>query len=115
MDERLEKALAFSKYRVTIENRRKALKRRFETMLVVHNNNGMFCADPATIAFVKTLVDAGHADAIVIDTKSVPIQIDALKAFYEELENAYFEATNEYSTEMKKLATARDVKKAMEW
>ena len=115
MDERLEKALAFSKYRVTVENRRKALRRRFETMLVVHKNNGMFRADQDTISFVEALVSNGHKDAVMIDTKLNPIDVDDLEAFRDELLNAYFAATNEYSAEMKKLAKARDVKKAMDW
>lgn len=115
MDERLEKALAFSKYRVTIENKRKALKRRFETMLVVHENNGMFRADQSTISFVASLLSDAHNDAILIDTKSLPIEIDNLNELYSKLMSAYFEATNEYSTEMKKLSIARNVKKAMDW
>lgn len=115
MDERLEKALAFGKYRMTIENRRKALKRRFESMLVVHHNNGMFLADQDTISFVSTLIDSGHNDAVLIDVKTNPIEIEDLGAFREDLINAYFTATNEYSSEMKKLKKARDVKKAMDW
>ncbi|SRR6056297_1025297 len=115
MDERLEKALAFSKYRATIENRRKALLRRFETMQVVHQDNGMFLADQATISFVEALISQGHKDAVLIDQKSRPIQINDLSAFRDKLFNTYFEATNEYQTEYQKLAKARDVKKAMEW
>lgn len=115
MDERLEKALAFAKYRTTIENRRKALLRRFESMLVVHKDNGMFRADQETIAFVTSLIDIGHNDATLIDSKMNPVEIDDLEKFREELVNAYFAATNEFSAEIKKLAKARDVKKAMDW
>lgn len=115
MDERLERALSFSKYRITIENRRKALRRRFETMIVVHKNNGMFTADSETLAFVDALINSGHNDAVLIDLKANPIDVNDLKEFKEELITKYFEATNEYSTEMKKLAKARDVKKAMDW
>lgn len=115
MDERLEKALALSNYRVTIEQRRKAIKRRFETMTIVHCNNGMFRADQETIAFVKTLIDAGHNDAILVDVKANPIEIEDLEEFQKELLNKYFEATNEYMIETAKLAKARTVKKAMDW
>jgi|SRR6056297_1780088 len=115
MDERLEKALAFGKYRYTIENRRKALQRRFDSMLTVHHKNGMFIANQETIAFVDALINQGMKDSILIDIKKVPVEVDDLKAFQQELVNAYFMATNEYSSEMKKLAKARDVKKAMDW
>lgn len=115
MDDRLEKALAFGKYRATIENRRKALQRRFDSMLTVHHGNGMFIANQETIAFVDSLINDGMKDAIMIDVNKVPVDVEDLSTFRQELINAYFAATNEYSSEMKKLAKARDVKKAMDW
>jgi hypothetical protein len=115
MDERLEKALAFSNYRITIENKRIALKRRFASMLVVHNNNGMFAADAATISFVAALIDAGYTDSVLIDQKNAPIEVADLVTFKAELIDTYYKATNEYASEMKKLSKARDVKKAMDW
>lgn len=115
MDDRLERALAFSNYRATVENRRTALKRRFNSMLVVHYNNGMFRATQETISFVAALLANGHQDAIVVDLNENPVQIDNLTEFKDALMNAYFEATNEYSTEMQKLKKARNVKKVMDW
>lgn len=115
MDERLEKALAFGKYRMTVENRRRALLRRFESMTVVHFNNGMFQADQQTIAFVDALINDNHEDAVVLDVKQNPIEINNLGELRNKLMNAYFTATNEYLSEMKKLKKAKDVKKAMDW
>ncbi len=115
MDERLEKALTFSNYRATIENRRVTVTRRFETMRIVHKNNGLFFADETTIAFVNMLINDGHTDAILLDRNDNPIEIDDLPGFKEELMNVYFTAINEYSTQMKKLSKARSVKKAMDW
>jgi len=115
MDERLERALAFSQYRATIENRRTALLRRFEAMTTVHFNNGVFTADKETVAFVATMITVGHNDAVLMDNKNNPIEIEDLEEFQTRLLDAYFEATNEYSSEMKKLKKARDVKKAMNW
>jgi len=115
MDERLERALAFGNYRITIENRRKAIVRRFENMLTVYHHNGMFVANQETIAFVDTLIRQNHKDAILLDSKNNPIEIDDLVAFRDVLFDAYFAATNEYLTEVRKLKKARDVKKAMDW
>lgn len=115
MDQRLEKALAFSNYRITIENRRKALKRRFESMIVVHYGGGMFKADQPTINFVSTLLQRGHKDSILIDEKGNPVEITDLVELLDTLFDAYFKATNEYSSETKTLAKARDIKKAMNW
>jgi hypothetical protein len=115
MDDRLEKALAFSQYRTSIENRKKALTRRFKNMLVVHHSNGIFCADSATIGFVAALIADKHTDAILIDDRGNTVQIDDLVDLKTNLMSAYFAATNEYSVEMAKLAKARNVKKAMDW
>lgn len=115
MDERLEKALAFSQFRATIENRRIAIRRRFESMLMVHHDNGMFRADATTISFIDTLIQAGNEDAVLVDEKYNPIEVKSLTELKDKLVNAYFEATNEYMSEVKSLAKARDVKKAMNW
>lgn len=115
MDERLEKALAFSNYRITIENRRKAIQRRFEAMTVVYKNNGMFKANQETIAFINALIQSNHQQAIVLDSKSNPIIVENLQEFVEHLIGVYFAATNELMDEMKKLSKARDIKKVVDW
>jgi hypothetical protein len=115
MDERLEKALAFSNYRITIENRKKAIKRRYSAMSVLHYENGTFLSDASTISFVNALLTAGHNDAIILDEHLKPINIQNLSEFKEKLIENYFEATNEYSNEINKLNKARDVKRAMDW
>ena len=115
MDTRLEKALAFSNYRKANENRRIALARRLEAMMVVHYNNGMFKADHTTISFIKALIDHGTSDSFVLDSKNNPIIISDLEDFLKTLMNIYFAAMNEYADEMNKLAKARNVKRAMDW
>jgi hypothetical protein len=115
MDDRLEKALAFSQYRKTIENRKIALQRRFETMIQVPHANGMFVADQLTMTFVSMLVAQEHTSAVLIDMKSTPIDVPDLAELKTALSNAYFAATNEYAVEIRKLSKARNVKKAMDW
>ena len=115
MDERLEKALAFSNYRITIENRRKAIKRRYAAMSVLHYNNGTFMSDASTISFVDALINAGNDNALILDENERAINIEDLKDFRARLLDTYFAAINEYATETSKLAKVRDVKKAMDW
>lgn len=115
MDKRLEDALAFGKYRETLENRKQALQRRLEAMLVVHYDNGMFVANQETISFIGTMVASGYKDGIVLDVKNKPVEISDLEEFKNKLMTTYFTATNEYSSEMKQLTKARDVRKAMNW
>jgi len=115
MDERLERALEFSNYRITIENQRANLKRRYETMMVVHYANASFRADSDTIAFVGALIQAKTKSAVILDQKGNPTEIEDLKEFQKELIEAYHKATNEYLSEHRKLARARNIKKAMNW
>jgi hypothetical protein len=115
MEERLEKALAFSEYRKTIDNRKKALRRRYKNMLSVHYANGQFVADQATIAFVGALANSDYKSAVILDVKENAIEITDILEFRDSLLESYFQATNEYSVEMARLAKARNIKKAMDW
>lgn len=115
MDERLEKAMVFSNYRIAIENRKIAIKRRYETMSVLHYKNGMFKASPLLLSFVDALINNGDKTAIIIDEKEQPVEILDLTDFKSQLFNTYYQAINEYSTEMAKMKKARSVKKAMDW
>lgn len=115
MDERLERALEFANYRITIENQKATAQRRLNTMLVFHYNNGVFSADSTTISFVAALIAAGIQTSIVLDNKNNPIEIENLKEFQDQLISTYHIALNEYATEHQKLARARNIKKAMDW
>lgn len=115
MDERLERALEFSNYRITIENQRTNIKRRFETMLVVHYENGAFRATAELISFVDTLQRTDNNSAVILDSKDNPIEIQDLKEFQSKLIESYHQATNEYLNEYRKLARARNIKSAMNW
>jgi hypothetical protein len=109
MDERLEKALEFSNYMVTLNNQKRALKEKFYNECVFYDNGGTFTITKEMITFVKVLVDKGNKDAVLIDDNDLPIMIDNLEKFYEELVTSYFEASNAYYTEYQKLKTKRSV------
>lgn len=115
MDERLEKALAFSNYHTTLENRRKALLRRFESMLILTYENGMFSANQELISFVDALLNNDVKTVSILDVKNNPIEIQNLNEFQILLIDTYTMAMNEYSSECKKINTARNVKKIMDW
>ena len=53
MDERLEKALDFSNYALTINNQKRNIRNRVAQLQIVHHLGGVFIADHETIAFVK--------------------------------------------------------------
>jgi len=115
MDERLQKALEFSNYNLTITNQKKNIKNRVKQLQIVHHSGGVFTADQSTIAFVKTYIDLGHKDGIVIDSKENPIAISNLQEFLEKLMTAYISSAQEYDVEYNKLRKARNIKQIMGW
>lgn len=115
MDERLSRALQFSNYRQTLHIQKQNLIQRMRNQRTVLFNNGMFIADPTTIAFVKALIDQGYEEAIVIDSKDIPIKVQDLKDFLDKLMDANFKATNEYFVANEKVKRSRNMKALLEW
>tara|TARA_R110002167_G_scaffold53294_9_gene152964 strand:+ start:304 stop:651 length:348 start_codon:yes stop_codon:yes gene_type:complete len=115
MDERLEKALDFSNYALTINNQKRNIRNRVAQLQIVHYMGGVFLADHETIAFVKTLVDMKHKKFIVIDSKNNPITVKSVKELLEKLVGAYISATTEFDIENEKLKKARNIKTIMDW
>lgn len=115
MDERLEKALDFSNYRLTIETQKVNLKTRIETLQTIMYQNGIWKADPTTISFVHSLIENEINTSVLIDSRGNPFQIDDLRLFKVALIEAYNSAMNEFLVESQKLTKARNIKKLMDW
>lgn len=115
MDERLQKALEFSNYNLTITNQKRNIKNRVYQLQIVHHSGGVFLANPETISFVKTLVDMDHAEAVIIDNKENPIRIKDTKELLQKLVDAYISSTQEYDVEYEKIKKARNIKSVMGW
>jgi hypothetical protein len=116
MDERLQKALEFSNYTLTLNNQKRNIKNRVAQLQLVHHNGGTFVADHQTISFFKTLVDLERDKNItVMDSKENPVKIVNAGEVLEKLTDAYFGAMNEYESENEKLRKARSIKQIMDW
>ena len=115
MDDRLEKALEFANYRITLSNQKRSIRQRMHVLQTVHHNKGVFVANPTTISFIKSLVDSDRKSAIVLDTKETPIAIEDTQELLDLLLGAYTESTNEYKTQMDKVTKARNIKSLMDW
>lgn len=114
MDERLEKALAFGKYTRTITNQKQNLKNRLYQMQIVHYKGGVFLANHETIAFVKSIVDLGHTDFTILDSKENSIPVMDINILLKVLVEKYEEAIREYDSELQKLKKSRSVSKIMD-
>lgn len=114
MDERYEKAVEFANYRQTLNNQLQAAKVRAESQLIISKNGGTFVITESLISFVSFLVTSGQAEAVLLDTNTIPVNIGELEDFRDTIVSRYFEVTNDYLHEYEKIRKSRSVKKIVE-
>lgn len=110
MDERLEYALDFSNFMITFDNQKRVLKEKYKESLIFYFNKGQFTVTKEFIAFIQTMISFKQNEIVIIDDNDEPIQIDDLKIFMIEIVDVYFQASNAYFAEYKKLIQQRSVK-----
>jgi hypothetical protein len=111
MDERLEKALEFSNYMVTLNNQKRMLTEKYYQNLIHYYKGGQFSVNQGLISFCQTLISNDQDDAVLIDDNNTPILIDNIEDFTLEILNVYFTASNEYLSEFDTLKSSRTVEK----
>jgi hypothetical protein len=114
MDTRLQEALDFSNYRLTLSTQIENLKIKLASDLLVTHANGIFTASMERINTVDRIRTA-YVDFPVIDDNGIPIHIPNLNEFYTLLFNTYTSAMLSYSSEYRKLAQARNIKKIVDY
>ena len=114
MDERLEKALDFSNYMVTLNNQKRFLTEQYYENLVHYFNGGQFTVTQQLISFCQSLISLHQDSTILVDDNNIPIEIEDLAAFSSDLNACYFGASNKYLTEYNKLKTNRSVESIMD-
>lgn len=110
MDERLERALEFSNFMITLENEKRILKEKYKENLIFYYNKGQFTITKEFISFIHTLTLLNQTEIVITDDNNDPIEIDNLKKFMLTIINLYFENTNAYLKEYKKLINERTLK-----
>lgn len=116
MDERLEKALDFSNYMVTINNQKRVLKEQYRENIVHYYNGGQFTVTQDLITFVNLLVEREVSERIVlVDDNETPVEIADADEFLSDILDRYFSVTNQYYTAYNELLTKRSVKKLVEY
>jgi hypothetical protein len=114
MDDRLQKALDFSKYRISLFNTKENIKIKVDSMLTFSVNGGIFKISTDLISFVKAMKDSGYSYLVILDMNKNPIEISNLDNFLKDITSKYFEATNFYYSEYTKLRKMRSVKEQFE-
>jgi hypothetical protein len=114
MDERLQKALDHSNYMITLNNQKRLLKEQYKENLVYYYNGGQFTVTQELISFCQSLVNLEQDSTILIDDNDLPIMVDNLKEFANEVYTTYFECSNKYLNEYSKLKKNRTVESIVE-
>ena len=110
MDERLEKALEFANFMVTLNNQKRSLKEKYHNDCVYYHSGGTFNINKSLITFVKTLIDLGNNSIVtLIDDNDLPIRVENLEEFLSNILDQYFVASNSYYNDYQLLKKNRNV------
>lgn len=115
MDIRLQEALDFSNYRLTLSTQLENLKIKLASDLIVTHANGIFTASQDRLLFVESLVRNGVSSFYVLDDNHVPIQITDLADFYKLLYHTHTTAMTAYAEEYTKVSKSRNIKKIVDY
>lgn len=108
-DERLVKALEFSRYMVTLNNQKRIAYEKFLENCVYYQHGGKFSINVDLINFLNTLTSKDIDTFVLIDDNKTPINIDDISSFADEVMDIYFTQLNEYLQEYERLRSNRSV------
>ena len=109
MDQRLEKALEFSNYMITLGNQKRILKEQYQNNVIHYYNGGQFTVTQSLVSFCQSLLTLHQSETVLVDDNDIPVQVEDLQTFASELVNVYAKAANIYLTEYNKLKKNRTV------
>jgi hypothetical protein len=109
MDERLTAALEFSKYMITLNNRKRVLKEQYQDNKIYYFNGGQFTVTTQLVSFCQSLLSLEQESTVLVDDNDIPVEIEDLSKFSRDIVNVYVTATNKYMTEYNKLKQSRTV------
>jgi hypothetical protein len=114
MDERLEKAIEFSNYMVTLNNQKRLLKEKFYEDLIFFYNGCQFTVTRELINFCNTMIASEQEDIIIVDDNDIPSQVLDIQEFYDGIIDTYFSASNTYFAEYESLKTTIELRRLIE-
>lgn len=110
MNADLEKALQFANYRKTVSMQMKILKEKIDARLTYGHNGGLFKIDRSLLAFVQMIIDQDRLHGVaLLDSNEVPVIIQDMTVFRDEIMDRYFSAVLEYSEKYQQLKKSRSV------
>lgn len=109
MDDKTKKAFDIAEYMTTLASQKRVLFEEFVQNTILFFNGSQFKIDRELINYIKTLIDLGQTEYVLIDSNNLPVDINDLPAFLEEIMHKYTFALNQYHTKYKELKNKRSV------
>ena len=109
MDERLKKALEFSNFMVTLDNQLRNLREKFNQDAIYYHNGGQFTVTKELISFCDTMVDKNQKTIVLVDDNEMPVQIEDLEIFVDNLVDNYVQSSNSFLNDYNILRKKRSV------
>ena len=109
MEEKIKKAFEIANYMSTLAEQKRILFEEFQQNLVYFFNGATFSVSKELINYIKTLIDLGQQDAVLIDDNKMPVDIADLSKFLEQILDTYSRATNQYYTKYQQMKKNRSV------
>ena len=110
LDKRFQEAVESSNFRTALNLQKKNARLKLDASLVYAVNGGSFVIDQLLISFVSTLISQQKTSAVLLDVNGNPTLIEDLSLFLEKIIDTYYEATNEYLVEIKRINKSRNTK-----
>jgi hypothetical protein len=114
MDQYLEKAFDVANFMVTLANQKRVLKEEFKQHLIYFYNGSTFSVDKELITFVKSIIDLGQTDHVLIDDNDLPVHVENLSDFLDNILSIFSSASNEYYSKYQKLKNNRSVESLLD-
>jgi len=109
MDEKLAKALEASKLLDIINQQKNLLQQQYQSDLIHYESGCQFTSSKELISFCQSLVSLEQDQIVLTDDNGIPILVDDLPRFTNNLVKTYAEASNKYFTEYNKIKKQRSV------
>lgn len=108
MIKNLEEIIDLSDKMLSFRTQRLHIKEKFEASTIFGYHGGVFKIDQSLIAHVKTLIDFGKKDNVVLlDMNQNPIMITDLSDFLKDILDKYMTALGRYYSEYQELQSTR--------
>lgn len=114
MDERLEKAFQTANYMATLSNLRRVAFEEFKQSLIYYTQGSSFTVTRELMTFVNMLIGQGKTESVVLDDNNIPVRIEDLTVFLNELMNIYAMSSNTYAMKYGELKSKRKIEGLVE-